>query len=297
MPGPVEAEARQLLRGQWRQHPSAVERAWQSPSTIPVPGWMSLTDDHINTVIDWINTATWAESRDYFHEHSGTLLAGTTATVLGELSLTASENLIGQPRDLVEAVREHGLDAAYRPLLAGETLREWIAAPSWDASRAFFHDHPELLDEEIPGLLANLTQDPDPAITVHQALLTLARTPSGVDGAYHSLEDVQSLQDMASAALAARDTGLLQACADIETFIHGRAFAGAMHTILAWLLAGPAGPLPDSWASQLPALAAQADPAEKDTALAQFHAALASIPADGALTGQLRAILDLPDGP
>ena len=40
--------------------------------------------------------------------------------------------------------------------------------------------------------------------------------------------------------------------------------------ILAWLLAGPAGPLPDSWASELPALAAQADPAEKDTALAQF---------------------------
>ena len=133
-------------------------------------------------MIDWINTATWAESRGYFREHSGALLAGTTATVLGELALTAPENLIGQHRDLLEAVREHGLDAAYRPLLAGETLREWIAAPSWDASRAFLHDHPELLDEEIPALLANLTQDPDPAITVHQALLTLARTPQALTG-------------------------------------------------------------------------------------------------------------------
>ena len=28
-----------------------------------MPDWMHLTDDHINTVIDWINTATWAESR------------------------------------------------------------------------------------------------------------------------------------------------------------------------------------------------------------------------------------------
>ena len=295
--GPVEADARRLLRGHWRQHPDAVEAAWQSPSTVPVPDWMSLTDDHINTVIDWISTATWAESRGYFHEHSGTLLAATTATVLGELSLTASEDLISQHRDLVEAVREHGLDAAYRPLLADETLREWIAAPSWEASRAFLHDHPELLDEEIPGLLANLTQDPDPAITVHHALLTLARTPSGADGAYQSLEDAQALQDMASAALAARDTGRLRACADIETFIHGRALAGALHMILAWLLAGPAGPLPESWASQLRALAAQADPAEKDTALAQFNTALASIPADSAMASQLRRILSLPDEP
>jgi len=199
--GPVEADARRLLRGQWRQLPNAVEEAWQSPSTLPVPDWMHLPDDHMNTVINWINTATWAESRGYFHEHSGTLLAGTTPTVLGELSLTASENLISQHRDLLDAVREHGLDAAYRPLLAGEILREWIAAPSWDTSRAFLHDHPDLLNEETPGLLANLTKDPDPAITVHQALLALARTPSGVDKAYQSLDNARSLQDMASAAL------------------------------------------------------------------------------------------------
>ena len=198
--------------------------------------------------------------------------------MLGELALTASEDLIGQHRGLLETVREHGLDAAYRPLLAGETLREWIAAPSWDASRAFLYDHPELLGEEIPGLLANLTDDPDPAITVHQALLTLARTPAGVDEAYRSLEDEQSLQAMASAAIAARDAGRLRACAGIETFVHGRAFAGALHMVLAWLLDGPAGQLPEGWASELRALAAQADPAEKDTALAQFHTALDSIP-------------------
>jgi hypothetical protein len=128
-------------------------------------------------------------------------------------------------------------------------------------------------------------------------LLTLARTASGVDGAYQSLEDVQSLQAVASAALAARDSGGLRACAGIETLIHGRAFAGVLHMVLAWLLDGPAGPLPESWASQLRALAAQADPAEKDTVLAQFHTALASIPADSTMASQLRGILSLPDGP
>jgi hypothetical protein len=248
-------------------------------------------------VIDWINTSTWAESCEHFGEHSGQLLAGTTPTVLDELALTASDDLIGQHRGLLNAVREHGPDAAYQPLLADDTLREWIAAPSWDASRGFLHDHPELLDEEIPGLLAELTEDPDPEITVHQALLTLASTPAGIDGAYQSLEDAQSLQDMASAAIAARDTGRLQACADIETFVQDRAFAGALHMVLAWLLDEPAGPLPEDWASELRALAAQADPAEKDTALAQFTTALASIPADSAIGSELQRILSLPNGP
>jgi len=38
--------------------------------------------------------------------------------------------------------------------------------------------------------------------------------------------------------------------------------------ILAWLLAGPAGALPEDWASRLRALAGEAEPVEKDTTLA-----------------------------
>lgn len=102
---------------------------------------------------------------------------------------------------------------------------------------------------------------------------------------------------MASAAIAARDPGQLQGCAHIEALVHGRAFAGALHMILAWLLAGPAGVPPDGWASELKSLAAQADPAEKKTALAQFTTALASIRVDSAIASQLRHILGLPDGP
>ena len=33
--GAVEADARRLLRGQWRQHPNAVEEAWQSAEHQP----------------------------------------------------------------------------------------------------------------------------------------------------------------------------------------------------------------------------------------------------------------------
>jgi hypothetical protein len=294
-PGPVEADARRLLRAHWCQHPEAVERAWQSLAAVPMPDWMDLTDDDINTVIGWITTGTWAESRQYFGDRSDRLLAHTTPTVLDELALTASESLITQHRRLLDVIREKGLDGAYQPLLLIDTLREWMAAPSWDASRVFLHDHPELLHEDIPSLLANPTKDADPEITIHQALLTLAQTREGVDLAYQILQDVQCLQAAAREATAAQDIRRLQACANIEIFVHGHAFAGALHMILAWLPGSYAEPLPEGWVSELSGLAAQTDPAEKDTALADLNTALAGIPTDSAIVGQLRRILNLPD--
>ena len=101
-----------------------MERGWQSASTLPAPGWISLTDDHISTVIAWINTSTWAESRQYFGEHSGQLLSDTTPAMLSKLALTAPQDLISFHRSLLNAVREHGLDSAYQSLLTDETLRE-----------------------------------------------------------------------------------------------------------------------------------------------------------------------------
>jgi hypothetical protein len=292
VPGPVQADARQLLRGQWRQHPQAVEESWQSVSTGAVPGWLRLSDDQIDTVIGWIGTSTWAEARQYFADHSGQLLSGTTASVLDELALRAPQDLISQHRGLLDAIREHGPDAAYQPLLTSETLCEWIAAPDWDASRAFLRAHPELLDQDILALLGDLAgHDRDAAIIVHQAVLTLAMTAAGIDAAYQSLQDVPSLQAMASAAITARDAAQLQACAQVEALVQDCAFAGAVHMVMAWLLSGPAGSLPDGWASELQNLAARADPEEKETALAELTAALADIPADSAAASQLRHIL------
>jgi hypothetical protein len=50
-------------------------------------------------------------------------------------------------------------------------------------------------------------------------------------------------------------------------------------------------------APALPALAAQDDPAEKETALAQFSTLLDSITVDKALAGELRKMLNLPPSP
>jgi hypothetical protein len=159
---------------------------------------MRLTGEHINTVIDWINSwinsEAWAESAGYLHDHASQLLTDTTVIVLDELALTAPEDVITQHRILLDEIRARGLDAAYRVLLLTDTLREWIATSSWEASRAFLHDHPELLGEDAASILPSLNGDSDSEIVVHEVLLTLAKAAGGVDGAYSSLQDEHTMQ-------------------------------------------------------------------------------------------------------
>lgn len=96
-------------------------------------------------------------------------------------------------------IREQGLDAAYRPLLLIDALGGWITTPDWDASRAYLHDHLELLAEDVPTILESLSEDPYPQIVVHQALLALAKGRAGIDGAYEGITDEHELKALASA--------------------------------------------------------------------------------------------------
>jgi tetratricopeptide (TPR) repeat protein len=234
LPSQIEADARQLLRNSWREDPDSVDAVWQSVSAHPIPDWMYLTDDEIDSVAAWINTETWAQSLQYLRDHSDLLLSDATPIALDELSLSDKEGLIGQHRDLLDMIHENGLDNAYKRIMGIDVLESWLAAPDWGASRAFLHDHPELLREDTLEMLEQLTGDRD-IDRVHQALLILAQTPEGIDQAYKSLEDVQSLQPIVRAAVADQDAIRLMACSDIE-IMHGRFFAGMLYTILAALL-------------------------------------------------------------
>jgi hypothetical protein len=292
VPGEVEAGARRLLRGCWRQDPDGVEAVLRSAKMVPVPNWMYLTDDDIDSVVGWLDTGTWVESLQYFRDHSNQLLADVTRTVLDELALAGPEDLISQHRSLLDSIRENGLKAAYQALLPINILEEWIAISDWQDSRAFLHDHPELMNADIFDLLASLAEGRDYEVRFHQALLALAQTPEGIDQAYRSLEDVQSLRTIVNQAVAAQDTIRLMACSDIE-IMHGRFFAGTLHTILAALLANPSEMIPQGVVSELRVIAAQTEPAERDTALAEFSAALVGIPVAGPVSEQLQHILVL----
>ena len=159
--GPVEADARQLLRSHWRQHKQSVQLAWQTASSAPLPDWIHLSDDHFDTVIEWANASTLAESRGYFQKHADQLLAPETTAVLSELALTNSADLIDQYRALLIAVRQHG-DAAYRTPPVTKTLEARPKIPDSDIFRAYLHT-PE---RERPSMLEDLGNDPNGQIAV-----------------------------------------------------------------------------------------------------------------------------------
>jgi tetratricopeptide (TPR) repeat protein len=294
IPGPAEADARRLLRWLWRQHPGDVEAAWQLASTTPLPGWICLTDEQINTITAWINAATWADSREHFRDHARMLTGDTMSTVLDEVALTAPAYLIDSHRRLLEAIGADGLEVAYQPLLLANTVEQWRATPTWEASRAFVEDHPELLGENVPAILAVLAgEDPGPADSIRQALLTIAAGPAGADGAYRSLQDATTLLATVNAAIATRDARMLQACGLIEALAHKRSLAGTLHMTLALHLADPAGRLPDGLGRELQTMAILTGAAEKDTALARFAAELENITPGSALADEVRHALGM----
>ena len=294
VPPLVQAEAQHVLRLEWQQRPQAIERAWQSAGVFRLPDWIYLSDEYIDLVIGWININSAVEARNYLEEHRE-LLSPAAGTVLDELALRAPADLIDQYRLLLTDARKNGIANAYWTLVLAELLREWMAAPDWDSSHDFLRDHPELLEDDARELLSQLDDESDPAVDVHLALLTITIATASIEDAYQCLSDQQSLQTMVSGATGAQVPSLIHACATIETFVQGRPFIGALHTVLAQLMTDPAMQLPEEFASRLRALAAQADSAERAQAAAELDGALTVIPADGVAVGQLRQILALPE--
>jgi hypothetical protein len=218
------------------------------------------------------------------------------ANVFEELALTGPADSIDYYRALLEVIREHGLDAAYRPLLLTETLAAWINTPDPNTSQAFLHEHPELLGEDVPGMLGMLADPsgaPDPQIPIHRALLALAKGPAGVGRAYECLDDEQVLHTMVTAAITDRSVDRIEACAMIEGYVHGHVLTAAMHMALVGLLTEPSTPLPDGVTSHLRRLAAQVDTVERDHAIAEFNTIPASLGLETAAADEVRRALML----
>jgi hypothetical protein len=291
VPSSVVAGARQLLREQWRNDPS-IDRKWAELSDIPPPRWLHLTDAEIRLVIDWINTETWGESHTFASEHAERLLATTTDVVLDELELRAPGRQIETHRELLQAVRGHGIDAAYRPLLLDDVLRAWLATPDWDASESYLSEHPELLGDDAADALRALGGDSTtPVIAIHDALRTLAASPLGVTDAYRCLHDRSRLDAVLTQAIAAHHADQVRACGILEQAGYGLAFLGAVHALTAGIVRDPAGEIPQDEAAQITALAAEADVDDRNRAGGQLAALLPTLPAGHALAHLLQLIL------
>jgi tetratricopeptide (TPR) repeat protein len=289
VPGPVTARARQMLRREWQRDPRAIEQAWCAASTTTPPDWLRLTERAMMTVSDWVSTPTWTASLDYFQAHIEELMAPAVHLVLDELALINPEPVIERHRGLLADAHEHGADAAYATVLLADALRSWTVAPDLEASSAFLKEHPEFFDEDTPRILTHIGANRQ-VIAVHSALLSLAGGEAGIDDAYRCLSDEHELDAALLRALAGRSPAQLQACALIEIHVYGKAFSGAFHMALAFLLASPDQEQPDLM-RQLAALAENAGADELERAREQLADLLLAVPGDSAVAEQLQAML------
>ncbi len=295
LPGPVEKDARQLLRAQWREHPEQVEQSWRAVSPAALPDWLSVSDEQLDTVRGWIDSATWADSRDYFRDHATQLQEPITNVVLDELALTVPGQIIEKHRALLTAISGSGPDHVYRIQILAETLTAWLDMPNLETSREYLREHAELLDADVPGLLGYLRERADPRVEIHKALLVLANDPAGIDAAYQCAEDKHALQAMASHAITTADAPRLRACGLIEAYAHGRALTGTLYMIVAGMLADPEAKHADKFERDLSGLAAQADAAQRADAIAIVEAASHSLPLTATI-GTLRRAVSGSDG-
>ncbi|MFG1723198.1 hypothetical protein ACGFII_31725, partial [Micromonospora chalcea] len=283
---PILGRTRELLRRVYHRTPDLVQQAYPDH-----PDWLLITDQSRQLVIRWLTTATWKDSRDYLQLHPE-LLTDVVGPVLDELALLGNDELIELHRTILRTAGDTNIDAAYRRLILGETIREWMSTSTWEDSQTFLTAHPQIIEEiDAQEILQGLVRsEADAAVLVHSAIATLAQT-IGVPEAYRCLSDHQHLDTQVRAALEARSAPLLQACAWLEALLYHLPLSSLAHQAAAAILAGEPTELPDNMSE----LVADADADERNRVAAQIAGLLPARPdAAPALTALLTAVLSPP---
>ena len=235
----VTVRARRALRA--HGDPQAVRAAWEAETSGPVPGWLSLPAATLELVGTWMFAPDWPASRDLWSRHADALGSEEAATALDELALldpaTARRHAA-----LRELVLEHGVTAAYDPLILSEQLAAWVGCESWAESRAHLRAHPRLLQ---------VRPSPDTPLS-HVALLDISRT-EGMDAAYRLVEDRDALQAYVERALETGDGNALMHAAAIEGQVFEDRLSSLAHAQVSMVLSGAAhGIDPDELAELVP---------------------------------------------
>ena len=221
------------------------------------------------------------------------ILAGCCLTIIHECDAAALNRLRGRLAYLARGVyKSPDAGDPTRKLSAALLFELWATTSDWQTSNIFLQNYPELFTQDAKSASASSGENPSsPRIAVHQAILTLASDPTGIENAYRCIADRRELEPLTVAALKARNPDRLHACSILEILIHGQAFLGMMHQVLASLLAKPKSQLSPSLASHLAALAAKATAAERNQAAAHLGMLSTSAFSDAPGFRQLRHAL------
>jgi tetratricopeptide (TPR) repeat protein len=201
---------RQIARWQRSRVPEEFDAAWQE-ATGEIPNWLHLDPDHEWLVIAWYNTRDWRLSRDYLKSHQA-LLKEDSDLVLEEFGLEGFEKeILAIHRDLLNAAREIGVDAAYASWIAWDEIIEWMQSEDPEQHLA---EHEELFRPEISELLQEGAAEGDTEAVVFAAILDLARRGES-QLAFQAARDANSTFDHLQAAWRSTDITRLASIASI----------------------------------------------------------------------------------
>ncbi len=287
-PEAVVLAARSVLRAHRFRDAAAVNRVWQAVTGTDHPDWLALPPAQIALVAEWVTAPSWAESKDFFTAHAGELLDHPAAVVLDALALVAAAQ-VELHRHVLNGVRELGLEAAFRPLLLRDLMKDWISLQNWHASQSFAENHArDLLTADAEVALIHLG---NPIGTlVHVALLRLARR-EGFSAAYACATARQSAADRMRRALAEVEPDPIAELAALEGQVFGERFTAAAHLAVAASLMGEVV----IEHTQLVELAEQADPADRQRVAAEIADLISRVPDRAELFSTLPKILLSPD--
>ncbi|WP_405549671.1 tetratricopeptide repeat protein [Streptomyces globisporus] len=223
-PDAVTVRARQALRGYGDT--AAVHTAWEEETFTSVPDWLALARETLDLVSAWMFAPNWPRSRDFWSRNAEVLGSAQAAVALEELSLLHPR---GARRHalLRETVLDHGVTAAYDPLILQEQLAQWLECADWKESRAHLEEHPRLLT----------VQPPEDTPLAHVAMLDIG-CAEGLDAAYRLVEDRAALQAYVDRALEAGDGVALMHGGGIEGQVFGDRLSSLTHAQVALVLAG-----------------------------------------------------------
>jgi len=197
----TRGQARRELRMLRENDQPAFDHAWVQVNG-PIPVWLDhLTDTQlvIDKVLAWMRTPGWEASRSYLDDNAANLLTDEAQAATEHLiDVNPAVDTLRDYLELLKAARLHGADAAYASyqdqLLARgltQTLGQWLAAPTWVASRAFAAAHGDSLLHPATRAILDDLNNKNPAdlgLRLFRGLLGYAATV-GFDAAYDLLPD------------------------------------------------------------------------------------------------------------
>ncbi|MEV5309033.1 tetratricopeptide repeat protein [Streptomyces sp. NPDC052610] len=280
--GDVTLGARQKVRDYARRPETdrgLLEQTWHQETGRTAPDWLSLSEETLNLVVDWVNTSTWPDSQAFWSRHEEALSSDEASIALAELALAWP--IAAQHQELRKVILSEGQDAVFQQLVTQEHVREWLQCETWHDSKSFLQENRELVLGEYAEAMLAQAEPFTSTIAVHVTLLHIARTED-IDAAFNCVQDRSALQAYVLRALNARDAQALVGAAAIEGSVFDDQPSSVAHYQAALLLADD----PDSLnADALAEAAAEADPDTRNRLTSELATLVANSP-DGRHTPQ-----------